>query len=178
MLNYESPLTPAESEFAAEHHDLVLAYLDRARLDCEEFYDIVIFGYLRAVRKYLARPELRQYRFSTIAFRAMSCDVHHAREYWTRQKRRAALRPLIEDIHTDDPRDVVAEAVDNILSFEECVRRLSPIQRRIAALRDRGYTDHEIAHACGISHAGIIREMENARGRILDFPVEAAALAA
>ena len=89
MLNYHEPLTQAESDFAAEHHDLIYGYLNQAGLPEDDFYDIAVFGYLRAVRKYLARPELRRYSFSTIAYRAMSCDVHHSREYWLRQKRRA-----------------------------------------------------------------------------------------
>ena len=54
MLNYNTPLTAEESAFAAEHHHLLLSYLKKARLDFDEFYDIAVFGYLRAVRKYLA----------------------------------------------------------------------------------------------------------------------------
>lgn len=67
MLNYNLPLTEAESKFAAEHHATIYEYLNKARLPENDFYDIVVFGYLRAVRKYLARPELQQYKFSTIA---------------------------------------------------------------------------------------------------------------
>lgn len=68
MLNYNLPLTEAESEFAAEHHSVIYGYLRKAGLPEDDFYDVVVFGYLRAVRKYLARPELRKYSFSTIAY--------------------------------------------------------------------------------------------------------------
>ena len=106
MLNYNTPLTAEESAFAAEHHHLLLSYLKKARLDFDEFYDIAVFGYLRAVRKYLARPELRAYQFSTIAFRAMSCDVHHSREYWLRGKRCGRIvQTLNDDQNADDLRD-------------------------------------------------------------------------
>ena len=94
MLNYNLPLTEAESEFAAEHHSVIYGYLRKAGLPEDDFYDVVVFGYLRAVRKYLARPELRKYSFSTIAYRAMSCDVHHSKEYWMRKKRRALVESL------------------------------------------------------------------------------------
>ena len=94
MLNYNLPLTEAESEFAAEHHSVIYGYLRKAGLPEDDFYDVVVFGYLRAVRKYLARPELRKYSFSTIAYRAMSCDVHHSKEYWMRKKRRALVHEL------------------------------------------------------------------------------------
>ena len=63
MLNYNLPLTEAESEFAAEHHSVIYGYLRKAGLPEDDFYDVVVFGYLRAVRKYLARPELRKYSF-------------------------------------------------------------------------------------------------------------------
>lgn len=105
MLNYDLPLTKAEADFAAEHHDLIYRYLCKAGLSEEEGYDIVVFGYLRAVRKYLARPELRQYQFSTIAYRAMSCNLHHSREYWLRQKRKGSVESYDEDIHADDLHD-------------------------------------------------------------------------
>ena len=59
MLNYNLPLTEAESEFAAEHHSVIYGYLRKAGLPEDDFYDVVVFGYLRAVRKYLARPELQ-----------------------------------------------------------------------------------------------------------------------
>ena len=102
MLNYNLPLTEAESEFAAEHHSVIYGYLRKAGLPEDDFYDVVVFGYLRAVRKYLARPELRKYSFSTIAYRAMSCDVHHSKEYWMRKKRRALVESLDEELHTRD----------------------------------------------------------------------------
>ena len=80
MLNYKAPMNLDESAYAEKYHHLIYAFLGKHKLPMDEFYDIAVFGYLRAVRKYLARPELReQYKFSTIAYRAMSCDVHHSR---------------------------------------------------------------------------------------------------
>ena len=58
MLHYGFPLSRAESDFAAEHHDLIFSYLSQAGLPADDFYDIAVFGYLQAVRRYLARPEL------------------------------------------------------------------------------------------------------------------------
>ena len=60
MLNYNLPLTEAEAEFAAEHYSIIHRYLRMAGLPENDFYDVVVFGYLRAVRKYLARPELQK----------------------------------------------------------------------------------------------------------------------
>ena len=167
MLNYNLPLTEAESEFAAEHHSVIYGYLRKAGLPEDDFYDVVVFGYLRAVRKYLARPELRKYSFSTIAYRAMSCDVHHSKEYWMRKKRRA--RDLL---------DPVSAAYENVLSFQELSGKLTQKQRQIAALRAQGYHDLEIARMFQVKPGEIKLEMDQARSKVVPFPTETAALAA
>ena len=169
MLDYTLPLTAEESAFAEEYHDMIFTYLRCHRLPVDEFYDIAVFGYLRAVRKYLARPELRQYKFSTIANRAMSCDIHHSREYWGRARRRGEVFEFNEDQDTHDLRDAVAETVDNIVNFESLIQRITPMQRRIALLRADGYTSKEIAAICGIKRQDVAAEMENAKCRILKF---------
>lgn len=126
-------------------------------------------GYLRAVRKYLARPELRAYQFSTIAFRAMSCDVHHSREYWLRGKRCGRIvQTLNDDQNADDLRDSVTESVDNVIQFEAYTSTLTPLQQRIAELRDIGYSDREISAICGIPYKVVALEMEGAKRSILE----------
>ena len=177
MLNYNLPLTEAEAEFAAKHYSMIHRYLRMAGLPENDFYDVVVFGYLRAVRKYLARPELRRYKFSTIAFRAMSCDAFHSREYWMRKKRKAHVEPYDEDAHAEDFRDPVAEAYEGALSLEELCGKLTPMQQRIAALRAEGYRDKEIAAICQIKPCDVERESQ-AQATIIPFPVESAALAA
>lgn len=67
----KKPLTIEEQSFAAEHHQLVYSFLRWKNLQYDEWYDTVIFGYLRAVKKWFARPELHCYTFSTIAYGSM-----------------------------------------------------------------------------------------------------------
>lgn len=65
------PLTPAQSEFAAQNHDLVFRYLQTHGLSEDEFYSEVILGYLAAVQRYSERPWLRKYGFQPVAFALM-----------------------------------------------------------------------------------------------------------
>ena len=178
MLDYTLPLTSEESAFAEIRHDVLLRYLRFNRLPMDEFYDIAVFGYLRAVRKYLARPELRQYEFSTIAHRAMSCDIHHSKEYWNRAKRKAEVCPFDEEQDFGELRDTVTESLENVIDFQQLLRKITPAQRRIASLRADGYGDQEIACICGIACADVEAEMEKARCRILMFQPEDTAMAA
>lgn len=64
-------LTPAQSAFAAQNHDLVFDYLQCRNLPEDEFYGEVILGYLTAVQQYDEQPRLRQDGFQTVAFAAM-----------------------------------------------------------------------------------------------------------
>lgn len=74
------PLTQEEQELAAAHVDLVDKFLYYERLDPEEYYDIVIFGYLEAVQKQSREPipEERQ------NFKALTkiCMKHAVGEDW------------------------------------------------------------------------------------------------
>jgi hypothetical protein len=71
----DTPLTKKQAAFAAKHHNLIYSYLKSRNLPLEEFYDIAVFGYLRAVRKYSVRKDLKAYKFSTIAYSCMWSDI-------------------------------------------------------------------------------------------------------
>ena len=63
----EVPLTKEQQEFAAEHHGLVYKFLNDNHLPDDEFYDVVIFPYLKAVRDYFSIEHLPKVFFRTIA---------------------------------------------------------------------------------------------------------------
>ena len=63
----EVPLTKEQQAFATAHHSLVYKFLNENRLPEDEFYDVVIFGYLKAVRDYFSDLTAQQFTFSTIA---------------------------------------------------------------------------------------------------------------
>ena len=87
-------LTLDQRQFAAEQHNLIYAYLNEKGLYHEEYYDIAAFGYLQAVKRYLSQPALRQYAFSTIAWRAMRQSI--AAFHRSEERRKAAERAFAE----------------------------------------------------------------------------------
>ena len=93
---YEIPLTPEQRDYAAKHHGLVYKFLNNNRLPEDEFYDVVIFGYLRAVRRYHTVSYLRKYAFSTIAWQAMHSDLFKYRRAQSCQKRSAEVVSLYD----------------------------------------------------------------------------------
>lgn len=69
------PLTEEQRQFAGDNHDLIYSFLQEQKLDTNRYYDVAVFGYLRAVERYLTEPRLRRYQFSTVAWRAMRQSV-------------------------------------------------------------------------------------------------------
>ena len=93
-----NPLSDEERQFAEEHHEIVYRYLRYRRLRPEEYYDVVIFRYLRAVHRYLNEPDLRKYKFDTIARGAMrSALYNHFRSERLRRSRCVTNTDLVEN---------------------------------------------------------------------------------
>lgn len=83
------PLTAEEREFSAdlENYNLFFRYMKINKLDQEEWYDILILHYLRAVKKYLNIPHLQQYEFGAVLFKTLDSARSNYRRSMTTQKR-------------------------------------------------------------------------------------------
>ena len=148
-------LTQEQREFAAENHEIVLSYLRGKRLDASEWYDVAVFGYLRAVRKYTERPELQIYAFSTIAGRAMDTEISNERKKQHRRIRPLSLdAPLTEDgltlydtISTPDFTEDKAEMSAACVSLLPLLQMLTEHQLEALTLKSNGYTRSQIGDA-------------------------------
>ena len=49
-------MTPLQKQFAEEHQNVVFRFLNKKGLPVDDYYDIVIFGYLQAVQEYDENP--------------------------------------------------------------------------------------------------------------------------
>lgn len=94
-----SPLTLEEQQFAIDNHYLVSKYLNIRKLPFNEWYDIVIFRYLRSVKRWFAIPELHKHNFEVIAFYAMRSAIGGE---LAKQKRRIQTVSLDEVIPGTD----------------------------------------------------------------------------
>lgn len=50
------PMTQEERQFAEQNHSLVTEFIRKKHLAMNDYYDIVIFGYLSAVQQYFRNP--------------------------------------------------------------------------------------------------------------------------
>ena len=83
------PLTAEEKAFSAdlENYNQFFKYMKMNKLDQEEWYDILILHYLRAVKKYLNIPHLQQYEFGAILFKTLDSARSNYCKARTIQKR-------------------------------------------------------------------------------------------
>lgn len=154
-------LTEEQSVFAAEHYPLIHRFLRANRLKEDDFFDVAVFGYLRAVKRYLEREELRRYAFSTIAWRAMRGCVSN---FWRSQRRpcRNAVVVSLDRIGEDtelsvyemlpDDFDGVPMTVEDKLLEAAVLSKLTRRQRKLISMRDEGWNECQISKELGLSH--------------------------
>lgn len=153
------PLTPEQRLFAAENHDLVYAFLNDKHLSENDFYDVIIFGYLDAVRRYFANPHLQQYSFGTIAWGGMQGALANYKRSMQRKKRTATVisihvprcddgLPLEETIESPDE---LMRQLETRLLLHDLARHVSRQQMDMVRLRGSGYSDRDIAKKHNVS---------------------------
>ena len=150
----KAPLTLEEQRFAAEHYKLIFKFLEESSLGEDEYFDIVVFGFLSAVRRYCSDTGLQRYAFSTIAWRNMRrCVSDHIRAQ-LRKKRKAvtvSLDSLVAEgggyispgrpyLHSD-----TLGRLETELLMQELAIHLSNVEMDIIRMRVAGYNLHEIA---------------------------------
>lgn len=147
----EVQLTKEHRDFATKWHNLIYTFLNDKGLPEEDYYDIVVFGFLRAVRRYFTELELQKYSFSTIAWQAMqqSLSTHYRAQNC--QKRHAYMVSLhsydgpysLEEV-LSAPDKVMAQLETELL-LHDLAALASRQQMNVVRMRSAGYNMREIA---------------------------------
>ena len=183
MMNQQSLiLTAEESAFAAEHHHLIYTYLANHHLPTEEFYDVVVFGYLNGVRKHFRREDLQDYAFTTLAWRAMdACFANYvrAKQRPIRQatvlslQTHAGTRYRLEETIADE-RDTAEEAIQSLV-LEDALRSFERRERELIRLLYEGHPKREICRTLDITVEELDRDLIHIQEKIRKIPVLQAA---
>lgn len=150
------PLTDFERKFATENHNLVYDFLHRYGYNPEIYYDVAIFGYLKAVQIYNRREDLwNKYAFPFISQQYMSSEIgnHFRMEDAKKRKPSGTLVSLdaeyaetenlyncIGDIGGKSPETEMLETEQ----LTEFLNGLSDTRRKIAQMKLDGYSNKEI----------------------------------
>lgn len=163
-----TPLSAAERQFAEENHGLLYATLHQKGIPLDYYGDLAEW-YLRAVRTWFSRPDLRQkYRFGTI----VACTIQSGYLQLRQRQARAAAAVIIsldEPAYDDrtysemypspfsNPEDQVSDLMPLLHS------KLSRAERRVFPYLVSGYPPKEIADILGISRSGVSQQIGRIR---------------
>ena len=174
---HDIPLNDTQRIFAAKNHNLVYKFLHEKNLPASEYYDIVIFGYLRAVQRYLTDPNLAGYSFSTVAWRAMKGEVvntHRTDKRRFRVIRFVRPRQSYTGHLTRRPTPTVTDEEslresEVALLLHALAKRVTPQQMEIIRLRTKGYQTNEIAQMQNTSLYHVNTLLDNARFIVVEL---------
>jgi len=150
-------MTAEQRKLAEANHDLVGAFLRENKLPEEQFYDVVIFGYLCAVQQYCENPNLKKkYSLATLAWKKMKRELVHYYNYLGSDKRSyhtVSLHESIcegsdlcwEDVLHDDG-DILKDLQMDLI-LHELAARLPKREMRIIRRKINGDKMHDIAKA-------------------------------
>jgi len=149
-------LTDEQRVFAEQNHNLIYAFLNKRGLRDDEYYDVAVFGYLRAVQRYLTKSELRKHCFSTIAFWEMRHEVYMAHVYNNRLMRKGILYSLDDErlkdsallnncLADEGSEDTVHNAVEGRLLWQDMKGLLTEEQLALVRKLTMGIPKAEIA---------------------------------
>lgn len=183
-VNYDRPLTEEERVFSAnlENYDWLFKYMSINKLDQEEWYDILILHYLRAVKKYLNIPHLQQYEFSTILFRTLdNARINYFRDM-NREKRMPSGGIVSLDWEEDSmngkrtaPMTLIdlKQSVEKTVMYHEMISEilsnLNDVQAEIFKMTMEEYNREEIKRYLGIKKGTFCNRMREIKHVVIDY---------
>lgn len=177
----EIPLTPEQKIFAAQNHDLVYKFLQKRNLPIEDFYDVIVFGYLHSVYRFFSEPQLKQYAFGTVAWKEMYYALNDYKKAMYCQKRNAEVLSLHSEF--DDGDSVLEETIvsgsDDLMTqleinliLHDLAKRVSKQQMEIVKMRAHGYSLRDIATRQNTSAKRIRKLLEEIRSVLTELCYE------
>lgn len=177
----EIPLTLEQKIFAAQNHDLVYKFLQEKNLPVEEYYDVVIFGYLNSIHRFYANPELAQHTFGNIAWKGMQNSLYNYTRAKSRQKRDAKIYSIHSMLYPDSLSgdlsleetlpvcDDMMQQLEASLLLHDLSKRVSQQQMEIVRMRSHGYNLQDIATRQSTSTKRVRKLLEEVRSVLTEL---------
>lgn len=168
-------LTESEKKFAEENHNLVYGFLHRYKYSIGEYYNVVIFAYLKAVQMYHRRKDLQnKCDFPFISWQYMRSEVGNHFRMKNAQKRTATYGTVSFDSDNEEMENFYnivggKSAEDDVMEkilFTEVMENLSDKQRKIAELKIDGYNNKEIYLMLQIPSSTYYLEVQRIRATV------------
>jgi RNA polymerase sigma-70 factor (ECF subfamily) len=164
-IDYSIPLTAEQAAFAERNHNLIYSFLHKYKLPPDDFYDIAALGLIRAVQAYSQSDELRQYKFSTLAYTQMRSMSSNER----RSRRRHAALSLDAAMQTGNPIGELftdpgaAKEIKRILDraeLENLLTGFTPEEKSLLSMNTEGIKQGVIAETIGRHQVYVSRQLK------------------
>lgn len=171
------PMTDEQRNLAEENHDLVYKFLKENHLSVDQYYDVVIFGYLCAVQEYCEKLELQRYKFSTIAWKLMMHELSNYQKYLLSKKNFYATVSFDDFIVKGSDlrwKDVLFEECDILeqlqtdLLLHELAAKLPEREMRLIRRKLYGEKMHDIAKAEKMTFRDITLLLHGVRDTVVE----------
>lgn len=160
-------LNDEQRKFAEQNHDLVYKFLNENGLSESMYYDVVIFGYLCAVQEYCENESLRNFSFTTLAWKRMRRELFNYRQYLSKPKRSMPTISLQNYVEQEEnstsftdiigrPDDLMKQLESELL-LHTLATKLPEREMRIIQMKVDGMKMHDIAKAEHITFHDIKR---------------------
>lgn len=168
-------LTESEKKFAEENHNLVYGFLHRYKYSIGEYYNVVVFAYLKSVQVYHRRKDLQnKCDFPFISWQYMRSAIGNHFRIKNTQKRTATYGTVSFDSDNDDMENFYnciggKSAEDDVMEkmlIENIMENLTELQRKIAELRIKGYNNKETYLMLQISSSTYYKERQRIRATV------------
>ena len=164
------PLSEHEKQQAENNHSLVYSFLHRHGYDMENFYDVVVFGYLKAIQVYNRREDLwKKYQLAFICEQYMRSEIGNYFRTENAQKRNPTENIISLDANYAESENfyncVVGKSAEVVLmeseSIGDILKNLSETQRRITVMKIKGYGNKEIYLILKIKPSTYYKELQH-----------------
>lgn len=132
-----TPLTAEEYEFAARYHESIEKFLKYRRLNPDDWYDIAVFGYLKAVKLWFNRAELHIYDFEAIAYNSMRSIVGNEYRKQSTARKYETFFGLNDAIGDTDGNLTYLDMIADPFNRYEAIEEREALHERFACINPR-----------------------------------------
>lgn len=132
----ETKLTERQRLFATEHHNVLEEFLLSRGLDFDDYYDVVVFKFLKAVKQYDEIERLHKQAFEDVAVSLMQMAVDNHRRALKAQRDNVYMLSL----------DYKPKNRDGVLFSERIADETTDIWDAICDRLDAGPNQHTLSH--------------------------------
>lgn len=162
MADKLKPFTEEEKKLAENNHDLVYQFLRTHNYNMEDYYNTVVFGYLKGIQKYYRYVgNNTENNLDGICWNCMRSEMKSHFKLETAKKKQP-VEVTIKKVPSAEDEVLITEILKSVME------NLTIRQQNIIALKMFGYTNAEISLMMEMSKSSYYRELENIRQMIVD----------